>query len=70
MYYGTYSEGFKSGGFFARQANYEIDPSYEPEYVKNYEFGWKSTLLDGRAIFNGAIFRSEYDDKQDYSNTC
>ena len=65
MYYGTYSEGFKSGGFFARQANYEIDPSYEPEYVKNYEFGWKSTLLDGRAIFNGAIFRSEYDDKQE-----
>ena len=55
----------KSGGFFARQANYEIDPSYEPEYVKNYEFGWKSTLLDGRAIFNGAIFRSEYDDKQE-----
>jgi iron complex outermembrane receptor protein len=65
MYYGSYSEGFKSGGFFARQANYNIDPSYEPEYVKNYEFGWKTTLLDGRMIFNGAIFRSEYDDKQE-----
>ena len=39
--------------------------SYEPEYVKNYELGWKSTLQDGRMIFNGAIFQSEYDDKQE-----
>jgi iron complex outermembrane receptor protein len=65
MFYASYSEGFKSGGFFARQANYLIDPSYEPEYVKNYEFGWKTTLLEGRMIFNGAIFRSDYDDKQE-----
>ena len=65
MFYGSYSEGFKSGGFFARQANYLIDPAYDPEYVKNYEFGWKTTLLDGRMIFNGAIFRSDYDDKQE-----
>ena len=65
MFYGSYREGFKSGGFFARQANYLIDPAYDPEYVKNYEFGWKTTLLDGRMIFNGAIFRSDYDDKQE-----
>ena len=65
MYYASYSEGFKSGGFFARQANYLIDPSYDPEYVKNYEFGWKTTLQEGRMIFNGAIFRSDYDDKQE-----
>jgi len=65
MFYASYSEGFKSGGFFARQANYEIDPSYNPEYVKNYEFGWKSTLANGRMIFNGAVFRSDYDDKQE-----
>ena len=65
MYYGSYSEGFKSGGFFARQANYDIFPGYDPEYVKNYEFGWKSTLMDGRMIFNGAVFKSEYDDKQE-----
>ena len=26
MLYATYSEGFKSGGFFGRQANYDIDP--------------------------------------------
>lgn len=65
MFYASYSEGFKSGGFFARQANFLIDPSYEPEYVKNYEFGWKTTLLDGRMIFNGAVFLSDYEDKQE-----
>ena len=65
MYYRSYSEGFKSGGFFARQANYDIFPGYDPEFVKNYEFGWKSTLMDGRMIFNGAVFKSEYDDKQE-----
>jgi len=65
MLYASYSEGFKSGGFFARQANYLIDPSYDPEYVENYEFGWKTTLLDGRMILNGAFFRSDYTDKQE-----
>jgi iron complex outermembrane receptor protein len=65
MAYASYSEGFKSGGFFARQANYLIDPSYDPEYVKNYELGWKTTLMDGRMIFNGAFFRSDYNDKQE-----
>ena len=65
MLYGSYSEGFKSGGYFARQANYLIDPSYDPEYVKNYEFGWKTTLLNGRMILNGAVFLSDYEDKQE-----
>ncbi len=65
MYYASYSEGFKSGGFFARQANYNIDPSYDPEYVKNYEFGWKTVLLDGSMILNGAIFYADYEDKQE-----
>ena len=65
MVYANYSEGFKSGGFFGRQANFNIYAGYEPEYVKNMELGWKSTLQDGRMILNGAIFKSDYDDKQE-----
>jgi iron complex outermembrane receptor protein len=65
MVYASYSEGFKSGGFFGRQANFDIYAGYEPEYVKNLELGWKSTLQDGRMILNGAIFKSDYDDKQE-----
>ena len=63
MVYANYSEGFKSGGFFGRQANFNIYAGYEPEYVKNMELGWKSTLQDGRMILNGAIFKSDYEDK-------
>ena len=65
MFYTSYSEGFKSGGFFGRQANFNIDPTYDPEYVNNYEVGMKSTLLDGRMIVNAAVFLSDYEDKQE-----
>ena len=65
MLFASYSEGFKSGGFFGRQANFNIDPTYEPEYVENYEIGMKSTWMDGRMIFNPAIFLSKYKDKQE-----
>ena len=65
MVYGSYSEGFKSGGFFGRQANFDIDPTYDPEYVDNYEVGFKSNLMEGRMILNGAVFLSDYEDKQE-----
>ncbi|MEM1436408.1 MAG: TonB-dependent receptor, partial [Pseudomonadota bacterium] len=65
MLYGSYSEGFKSGGFFGRQANFNLDPSYDPEFVENYELGMKSTFLDGKLIFNSALFLSQYKDKQE-----
>ncbi len=65
MFFGSYSEGFKSGGFFGRQANYNLSPTYDPEFVENWELGMKSTLMDGRLIFNTAVFLSEYKDKQE-----
>lgn len=65
MFYGSYSEGFKSGGFFGRQANFNIDPTYDPEYVENWEIGMKSTWLDGAMILNAAVFMSDYEDKQE-----
>ena len=65
MIFGSYSEGFKSGGFFGRQANFNIDPSYEPEYVKNFELGMKSSWLEGRMIFNASAFIAKYEDKQE-----
>ena len=65
MIYGSYTEGFKSGGFFGRQANFNIDPSYEPEYVKTFELGTKRTLLDGRMTLNATLYKSEFEDKQE-----
>ncbi|MFT4520428.1 MAG: iron complex outermembrane receptor protein [Halioglobus sp.] len=66
MFFGSYSEGFKSGGFFGRQADFNgPDPTYEPEFVENWELGMKSEWMDGRLIFNPTVFFSNYDDKQE-----
>jgi iron complex outermembrane receptor protein len=65
MLFASWSEGFKSGGFFGRQANFDIEPTYDPEYVTNWELGMKSTWLDGRLIFNPTVFYNDYDDKQE-----
>jgi iron complex outermembrane receptor protein len=65
MLWASYAEGFKSGGFFGRQANFNaIDVSFEPEFLTNMEVGFKSTLLDGAMTFNASYFFSDYDDKQ------
>ena len=65
MVWASYAEGFKSGGFFGRQADFNLSPTYEPEFVTNYELGLKKTMLDGRLTFNPTVFFSDYEDKQE-----
>ncbi|MBT6332796.1 MAG: TonB-dependent receptor [Halieaceae bacterium] len=66
MVWASYAEGFKSGGFFGRQANFDCcEPSFEPEFVTNYELGLKKTMLDGKLTFNPTVFFSDYEDKQE-----
>ena len=62
MFYFTYSQGFKSGTF--EPIGVDGQSVVEPETVDNYEFGWKLDLFDARMRFNGAIFRTDYDDMQ------
>jgi len=65
MFFGSYTEGFKSGGFFGRNQDFENTSSYEPEYVSTFEMGMKSEWMDGRVKFNATAFYSEYDEKQE-----
>lgn len=60
MVYATYSEGFRPGGV----NRYNDVPPYSPDYLKNYEVGWKTMWADGRFRFNGAIFQEDWDDIQ------
>ncbi|MYE85729.1 MAG: TonB-dependent receptor [Gammaproteobacteria bacterium] len=66
MVYFTYSEGYRDGGFPARFTGVVPIPlpNYEPEFVENYEVGYKTTLLDGRLRANVAAFLMEYTDMQ------
>ncbi len=69
MVYGTYSVGYRSGGFNGRVSSLEeARQPYAPETVDNYEVGFKTTLLDGRMRLNGALFRMDYKDKQEELN--
>jgi iron complex outermembrane receptor protein len=62
MIYVTYSKGFRPGGV-NRNGGGTIPP-YQPDYLKNYEFGWKTTWFDNRLRFNGAIFREDWSNFQ------
>jgi len=65
MTYVSYSEGFKAGAFSQRvfPALREV-PVAGPEFVKVYEGGFKSTLLNNRMRLNGAVFFTDYTDMQ------
>jgi len=65
MTYASYSQGFKSGGFFGRITSGSNVRKFNPEEVDTYEIGLKSTWLDQRLLVNAAIFSSDYKDKQE-----
>jgi iron complex outermembrane receptor protein len=69
MVYASYSEGFHSGGFFGVNQNtsdFERD-QYDPEFGYSYEVGYKSKHLDDRLRLNVAVFRTDFEDKQESS---
>jgi len=62
MVYVTYSEGYRPGGI-------NRDPDlpeqvWQPDKMKNYEFGWKTTFNDGRVRFNGAAYIMDWSNIQ------
>lgn len=56
LVYGTWSRGFRPGGINRRAG---LDP-YGADFLTNYEFGWKTTFLDGRLRVNGAVYQQEW----------
>lgn len=60
--YLTYSEGFLSGGLSEAPTD-EFD-IFEPEEVENWELGFKLDMMDRRLRVNGAIFQSDYTNRQ------
>ncbi|NOU02990.1 MAG: TonB-dependent receptor, partial [Novosphingobium sp.] len=55
LFYATMSKGYRPGGINRRA---DVAP-YEADYLKNYEIGWKTTLMPGLRL-NGAIYRQEW----------
>ena len=66
LFYGTISQGFKSGGFNGANSNSttQLIP-YKEEVLTSFEIGTKATLLDGAMQLNASIFHYDYEDKQE-----
>lgn len=60
LIYGTVTRGFKSGVINVGSANSVIDP----EFVWNYEAGFKQQFADNRILLSGAVFYYDYTDLQ------
>ena len=60
MVYFTRSEGFRPGGVNRRGTF----PPYVADFLTNYEVGWKTSWLENRLRFNGAIYHADWDDFQ------
>jgi outer membrane receptor protein involved in Fe transport len=56
MIYLTRSEGFRPGGINRAGGV----PPYQADFLTNLELGWKTTWLDNRLSFNGAVFRETW----------
>ncbi|MGK2912164.1 MAG: TonB-dependent receptor [Sphingobium sp.] len=65
LLYGSYSRGFKQGGFNGRPLVSDAEVTqYAPEELTTYEAGLKAQWLDGRLTTNIAAFHSTYKDIQ------
>ncbi len=61
MVYGSYSAGYKTGGWTTRYTTPQTTVSgFNPEKAKTFEVGLKSTLLDRRLQLNLSAFTTKY----------
>ena len=65
MIYGSYSTGFKSGGFNSRGTTDNTVGPYASETVDSMEIGFRSEWFDNRLTFNATYFDASYEDKQE-----
>lgn len=65
LFYFSYTDGFKSGGFNIRYVVPRAEPlSFAPETIESFEIGAKWQGFNNRVRLNAAAFISEYDNIQ------
>ncbi len=60
LVYFTYSTGFRPGGVNRRSGL----PDYAADTLTNFEVGWKTSWLDHRVHFNGAVYDEDWSNFQ------
>ncbi|HEY1414487.1 MAG TPA: TonB-dependent receptor [Caulobacteraceae bacterium] len=56
LVYFTYSTGYRPGGV---NRSGDFGP-YNPDYLTNYEVGWKTSWLDRSLVWNGALYWEDW----------
>ena len=66
MLYGSWSKGYKTGGWTTRLTNPQgnVAPDFNEEKATTWEAGVKSSLLDRHLQLNAALFSTQYRDIQ------
>lgn len=65
MLYGSWSKGYKTGGWTTRLSNpLDFAPTFSEEKATTWEAGFKSRLLGRNLQLNGAVFTTKYQDIQ------
>ncbi|MDT9597369.1 TonB-dependent receptor [Sphingosinicella rhizophila] len=67
LFYAQASSGYRPGGPNSFVPPTEIptpQPQYESDKLWQYELGWKTSWLDDRLVFNGAVFHIDWTDIQ------
>jgi outer membrane receptor protein involved in Fe transport len=64
MVYALYSDGFRAGGHNLTAPGVVLPAKYDPDFLDNYEVGFKSRWDDGRYAFNLTAFRMQWEDYQ------
>ncbi|MBK5263878.1 MAG: TonB-dependent receptor [Alphaproteobacteria bacterium] len=60
LIYFTNSRGYRPGGINRRGTL----PPYQADFIDNFELGWKTSWLDHKVRFNGAIYQLNWSDVQ------
>jgi outer membrane receptor protein involved in Fe transport len=64
MVYALYSDGFRAGGRNVVRPGTILPADYEPDFLDNYELGFKSRWAGGRYTLNLTAFKMEWKDYQ------
>ncbi len=64
MVYALFSDGFRAGGRNATAPGVVLPAHYDPDFLDNYELGFKSRWDGGRYTFNITAFQMKWEDYQ------
>ena len=64
LFYGSVNRGYKAGGANTDGSLPSNLREFSPEYLWNYELGYKVSLLDNQAYVRSAVFYMDRDDMQ------